>query len=260
LWFEAARWTFNKAKEICDNLRKLEQKVPTNYELRDNVLAVMPERFAKVPFLVKAGGVLDYYNARNNVIEKYKETGEVQEIKWRSRKNPSQSCRIKPESVTKRGIYASKVGTQKMSEYAKPAAESILKRKNGRYILSILVTDEWACENQASGSVVAVDPGVRTFATWYAGDSCGKIGEHDFKRIYRLCVNLDKLISKRDLSRKHRQRRALKRAADRVRNRINDLITELHHKTALFLVSNFDVILLPTFETKDMTNKEKRRI
>ena len=260
LWFECSRWTFNKAKELCDALKSAGQKIPGMEQIRDTVLGLLPERFARVPFLVKAGGVIDYYIARSNAIKKFKDTGEFQEVGWRSRKNHSQSCRIKPESVTKNGIYPRIAGSQLQSEYYKPVSECIFKRKNGRYILFAVIQDVWACETQASGTVVAVDPGIRTFLTWYAGDSCGKIGEQDFNRIFRLCKNLDNLISKRALSRNHRERRALKKATDRLRNRIRDLITELHRKAALFLVSNFDVILLPTFETKQMTERIKRRI
>ena len=35
---------------------------------------------------------------------------------------------------------------------------------------------------------------------------------------------------------------------------------ELHHKTAKFLVDNFDVILLPTFETSQMVSKSRRKL
>lgn len=45
-----------------------------------------------------------------------------------------------------------------------------------------------------------------------------------------------------------------------MRFKINNLIIELHHKTAKFLTDNFDVILLPTFETKQMANKAVRKI
>ena len=38
------------------------------------------------------------------------------------------------------------------------------------------------------------------------------------------------------------------------------MIDELHHKTALFLVKNFDHILLPTFETSQMVGKAGRKI
>ncbi|MEH1779761.1 MAG: zinc ribbon domain-containing protein [Nostoc sp.] len=41
---------------------------------------------------------------------------------------------------------------------------------------------------------------------------------------------------------------------------IKNLVSELHKKTAKFLVDNFDVILLPNFETSQMSKKGKRRI
>ena len=260
LWFEAARWTYNKAKEICDACRNDKQPVPNMIALRDQVLAEAPERFSDVPYLVKAGGVVDYLNARSNAIGKFKQTGEPQEVHFRSRKNPKQSCRIKPESVTKDGIYPKLAGKQKQSEYFKPVGECVLKIENNRYTLYVVIADTPVCETQASGEIVAIDPGVRTFSTWYSGDKCGKIGEKDQSRIFRLCKQLDDLISRRSKSRNHRQRRAMKKAADKLRNRIKDLVRELHHKAALFYVYNFDVILLPTFESKEMSERKKRKI
>jgi putative transposase len=37
-------------------------------------------------------------------------------------------------------------------------------------------------------------------------------------------------------------------------------VQELHHKIAKFLTDNFDVILLPTFETSQMVSKSKRKL
>jgi len=39
---------------------------------------------------------------------------------------------------------------------------------------------------------------------------------------------------------------------------VKDLINDLHQKTALWLCRNFDVILLPTFETQQMTKNAPR--
>jgi len=44
---------------------------------------------------------------------------------------------------------------------------------------------------------------------------------------------------------KSKTKQRMKKAANRLRSKIRNLIDELHHKTALFLVQNFDVILLP---------------
>jgi putative transposase len=112
-------------------------------------------------------------------------------------------------------------------------------------------------ENQAR--VVAIDPGVRTFATFYSDDRCGHIGEADFSRIQRLAFHLDSLISRMSKAGKQSKRR-MKMAAARMREKIKSLINELRHKSSLFLVKNFDHILLPTFETSQMVRKSERKI
>ena len=45
-----------------------------------------------------------------------------------------------------------------------------------------------------------------------------------------------------------------------MRNRIKDLIDEVHHKTAKFLVDNFEIIFLPSFDVSQMVKKAKRKI
>ena len=42
--------------------------------------------------------------------------------------------------------------------------------------------------------------------------------------------------------------------------RIQNLINELHHKTARYLVDNFDVILLPAFKSSEVVIKGHRKI
>ncbi|WP_287314783.1 hypothetical protein [Moorena sp. SIO1G6] len=52
----------------------------------------------------------------------------------------------------------------------------------------------------------------------------------------------------------------MRKAVRRMIIRIQNLIDELHHKAARFLVDNFDVILLPTFETSQMSKKGNRKL
>ncbi len=102
-------------------------------------------------------------------------------------------------------------------------------------------------------------PGIRTFITFFSDKSVGKIGQGDFSRIQRFCHYLDDLIS-RLTNTDAKQRQRMKKAASRIRLKIRALIDELHHKSARFLVNNFDVILLPTFETSQMALKANRKI
>ncbi|WP_229424097.1 zinc ribbon domain-containing protein [Moorena producens] len=102
-------------------------------------------------------------------------------------------------------------------------------------------------------------PGVRTFLTFFSETSVGKIGHGDFSQIQRLCQHLDNLLSKISKA-KRGQKRRMRKAARRMIIRIQNLIDELHHKAARFLVDNFDVILLPTFETSQMSKKGNRKL
>ena len=52
----------------------------------------------------------------------------------------------------------------------------------------------------------------------------------------------------------------MKKAQARMRWKIKDLIDELHHKAALFFVRHFDVILIPKFETSQMSRRGCRKI
>lgn len=78
-------------------------------------------------------------------------------------------------------------------------------------------------------------------------------------KIQQLCFKLDDLQSGVSKSAGQLKRR-LKKVANRIRAKIKNLVSELHKKSAKFLVDNFDVILLPTFETSQMAKKGRRRI
>ena len=52
----------------------------------------------------------------------------------------------------------------------------------------------------------------------------------------------------------------MRRAQARMRQRITNLVDGLHWQLARWLTSNYRIILLPTFETHDMTQRAGRRI
>jgi putative transposase len=109
--------------------------------------------------------------------------------------------------------------------------------------------------------VIALDPGNRTFLTGFDGENILEIGKGDIGRIQRLCQHLDKLISQSTRV-KCRQRRKMRIAANRIRERIQNLIKELHNKAVNLLVNSYKVIFLPTFDTSQMvikTRKSKKR-
>ncbi|NCR40407.1 MAG: transposase [Microcystis aeruginosa W13-11] len=83
----------------------------------------------------------------------------------------------------------------------------------------------------------------------------------DFKvmRSLRLCYNLDDLIS-RSTKVKAKTYKCHHNTCNRLILSIRNLVDELHHKVARFLVENFDGILLPTFEVSEMVLRSGRKI
>ena len=183
-------------------------------------------------------------------------------VRFRSRKNPRQTFTVQAGCVTDLGIYRSKLGDMRMAEkLPTPENRNIcrLSLRYGQYHLSVPYDEKLPPERENQARVVALDPGVRSFLTWYSADSVGKIGEGAFFRIQRLCERLDELLSRAAKS-PSRRRRNMRRAANRIRLRIENLVQELHRQAARFLVNSFDVILLPGFETSEMVERGRRRI
>ena len=110
--------------------------------------------------------------------------------------------------------------------------------------------------------VLAIDPGVRTFATCYDPDGlaakwgCGPTNA----RLWRLANTMNGVrarMARPDVS--HRSRRRMRRAAARIAKRIRDMVDELHHKFARWACTNYDAVLLPKFEVQGMVGRRKNK-
>lgn len=223
------------------------------------LLKELPDWATDVPYQIKGMAVFDACEAVKMCKRKNKERNGNNKARFRSRKSPMQTIFMPKSAIRNDGFYKRSLGVMKFAEQFNGAdCDSRLTFRQGRWFLSVPEkATQVDAENQ--GRVVALDPGIRTFQTFYSADSCGKVGCGDFARIYRLCLHLDSLISKTSSARS-KQKQRLKKAANRMRWKVRDLISELHNKTALFFVRNFDVVLIPTFETSDMARKNGRKI
>ncbi|MCP4115887.1 MAG: IS200/IS605 family element transposase accessory protein TnpB [Desulfobacteraceae bacterium] len=250
-WTDISRFVFNWT---IDYLRSCMNFSPTWMGIKKNMYGSvgLPEWTKIVPFQIKGIAIKDACNAF------WKANGRP---KFRSRKNPEQSCFIPKSAIKQNGIYPRLSGKGlKCNELIpdKPMDSRLIWRA-GKWWISIpnkrIISRS---ENQAS-EIVAIDPGIRTFAAFYSPNLSGKIGEGDFSQIYRLLIHLDHLYSERSKA-NNRRRKSLTKAIRRLSAKIKNLVDELHWKTSRFLCENFSVILLPTFETKEMVRKLKRKI
>ena len=270
MWLDASRWTYNLTVEI------LQSGIPAVWRhIAAMVMAEVRElhpEWDDVPYQVKRTSVRDACRAMSNVKRFNNELASDRskglradeafaQLGFRSRKNPRQSCYIPDDAVTEHGVYHTVLGPLRMAE-AVPAGqkECRLVKERGRYWLVVPYPAQSDIETPSGDGVVALDPGVRTFLTYFSETDCGKLGHHAFGRIQRLCHWLDDLISRTAKEPNRRKRRQMRSAQARMRQRITNLVDELHWQLARWLTSNYRIILLPTFETHDMTRRAGRRI
>jgi hypothetical protein len=172
-----------------------------------------------------------------------------------------------------------------------PPAASVMDRENQAVYLSPVHGDH----PREGLHVVSIDPGVRALLTFYSpSKGFGEIGgkrpqqqqpsptiphrarrrrrsnmQHqprpqkpvvtDSDHIFRLVMFVDKLVSK-TANAPARKKANFRRAAARARDRIKWLVREVHCKAAKFLTDEFDIILLPAFESGRMSQRYGRNI
>lgn len=111
--------------------------------------------------------------------------------------------------------------------------------------------------NVNTNKVVSLDPGVRTFNSYYSNESCGELGKGSARRILRIQKHNDALQDKLSKTTKVSKVKGIKKAIKKSNIKVKNLIDELHWKTASFLTKNFDKIIIPKFNVRKMTTKTK---
>ena len=235
-WLNVSRFVFNWT---IDFIRTCCNWTPSWMEIKKYATQQLPEWTKRCPFQIK--GI---------VIKEAHQAFFKGHPHFRSRKNPVQSCFIPSSAIKAEGIYPRVSG--KGLRYSEPLPESLrdsrLIWKAGKFYIALPQRSPRVGENPAC--VVAV---VRTFATFYASDTCGFLGQGDFSRLHQLAMKLDNLISRMTQAGRQEQRRMRLEAA-RMREKIKNLVVECVVSGSQY------IILLPTFETRQMSLKSQRQI
>ncbi|NEP52798.1 MAG: transposase [Moorea sp. SIO3C2] len=253
-WINAARWCYNKAIAILKTTKI------GKYDLRKKVMSDVPEWVGKTPYSPRESAIFQAFEAHKAA---KKVNGET---KFRRFSDQVQSIRFNKVNFRKGTFYPKQTKglAFSSSEFLpeKMSHDPILTVDKGRWFISFVIDEKpnYAIPPKRS---IALDPGVRTFLTGFDGQKFIDLGAGDIGRIYRLCCHLDNLISKAALAKgssNKRRRFKQRKAAQRVRIKIRNLIDEAHKKISCFLTSEYQVIYLPKFETSQMVNKLKRKI
>jgi putative transposase len=240
-----SRWWYNRTI----NYLRQEGTKASLYDVRKVVQKGddIPDWAMDCPQRIREHAMSDACNAVKNAKAKCLKTGEFQQVSFRAKRDPIQSFGFDKAALNQDFVFGSK--KFKMEFEASETFHTDLEgtrivREGSRYFVIIPQKLPYQAPENQRIDAVALDPGVRTFMSFYSEVSHGKIGEGDFQRIYRLCLHLDRLISLISKA-KCKQKRRMRKAAERMRWRIWDLINELHKKVANFLVRTFDRIFIP---------------
>ena len=263
-WMGTARWTYN---QCLNKINKKESKI-TKKDLRSLCLNRDSELFKDnlwlkdIPYDVRDEGMIDLIKAYKNNFEK----GEKFKIKFRSKKDKQQSIVIHHKHYKhKKGNYGfiKDIKTAETLPEVKHDCRIILDQLN-RYYICIPIELNIRPDNQRPkiDKIISIDPGVRSFATCYDPDGIiSEWGIGDIGRIHRLSYHYDKLQSIKDKSKfKTKTKRNFKKKMLKIRDKIRNIVKDLHCKLSKYLCSNYNVILLPEFKSQGMVNKNKRKI
>ena len=204
-------------------------------------------------------------DTRTAVIKK-RVKGEKVELSFMSRMAPQQyfvAPRLSPKKQIFPNILKGCTWTEKVPEDA-IGKTVVVTYTNGQWFASVQFVQSISQVVTKELSIVALDPGVRTFQTAFSDEEAISYGNQFVKaKLVPLMSELDRLLSERD--KLHNEDRSLQWVKDRLKNlnrkihqvraRHQNLVTDLHRRVAYDLVTNHDVILLPTFEIKQMTQK-----
>jgi len=237
-------------------------KVP--YDTRDLALKQLSQDFKSNFELLKHGHINHF------------------EMRFRSKKKDKQTCFVNKKALNLKTMKLFPTRTKeplklrkKMKRWISNSLKEVegqfcITREKNRYYMCLPVVkqneyqteyeDMTILDFQQPYNCVALDPGVRTFQTFYSDQNiAGKIGDNMCERLIDVGLKEDRLKSflqrnKNSLSK--RTKYNLKKRCSLLRAKIKNITNDLHWKTANYLCSNFQHILIPKFEVSKMVRKD----
>lgn len=251
-WLAGYRWIYNQS------IAKLKEGYEGScYDLQKTIREVeKPEWVKTLPGHQLQEAVADAFDAFKQA------KANKGNAKFKSCKAPSQIIKFKVGNF-KKGTWYPKL-TKGLSFYSPQNAPqnceygTQLTYKRGKW---------YGCfpchiENETTKmkKVIALDPGCRSFLVGYDGEGITEFATNDIGKINRLCFQLDNLMGRIAKCKNKRQRYKMRKASHRMRERIRNLVDDLHKKVANYLVNTYKLIFLPTFKSSEMVLKARRKI
>lgn len=272
-----SRFFYNKAVAVLNDqgvkgLLSLPKLRPLVMNSDKNIAEGDPMEWQKaVPYDTRQEAIADAIAAFKGCLTRKKQ-GQIESFKvsFKSKKHmQSQTFRVNKKTLNPEtmSFFPQRLGKNKKIRMRKRDVSKFLEdgTTDGNFIIMRTSPGIWyfcfprtkeqpVFENPVYKSVF-LDPGVRTFQTFYSPDGiCGKIGGEGFyEELKSLANHHDVLVSKRsEATTPSKTKKALKIRCASLRNRLSNKVDNLHWQTCSFLCKTFQNIFLPSFEVSDM--------
>ena len=265
-YFGTSRYIYNR----CVDAARLDPSCSSHIALRQRVLLNNAQLDARSAWQARTP-----YDTRQLVIKEFaaalaaarsnRRAGNIRHyrMEYRSRRDASQTFHVDHRAVSGMRLFprqlqdklraTSRRGTRAMQRYFEQGARDFrVQREYGRYYL-LLPAVLKPLSTCARMGVVALDPGVRTFQTFYSPS--GIAGE--INPTPRLAHHQHRLTRVEAVPRRRRGQRRLRH---RLIAKIRDTVSDLHWQAAHYLCRSFATVMIPPFETQRMSQRENRRL
>lgn len=128
---------------------------------------------------------------------------------------------------------------------------NIIRDKCNRYYLCVTFSPDIESTVSNCDTIVAIDPGVRTFATTYSQQKCVKYG-NGFATMLDKLHKRQSLLTELSVQCTHHKRNNMLRRCRKIRAKIKNKVDNFQWKLAHDLTQEYDIILLPNLRVKKM--------
>lgn len=191
-WFGVSRFVYNTT------VKYLQQSgTKANWmAIKSEILNSLPDWAKPVPFQIKSIAIKDACLAVKATKKGFGKDRQFRRCRFRSRKDTQQSIFVPKTAIKDCGIYHSILGKCQLKETLPLSfSDGRLTLAYGEYYL-IVSEEVQPQQTDNQGRVVALDPGVRTFMTFFSENSFGWLGNDSNLYIQKLCFKLDSLVAR----------------------------------------------------------------
>lgn len=254
-WFNECDLVYNKCIELNEQHYKLDLNYMKTKTFIFDILYGDTDKPA--PYGVLTDEVRSYCSNLKSCLSN-KKNGNIKYFIMKPKKTKSsKSILISRKSIKEEGIYTTLLGKMDGMEHidvTKITSDCRLvydRYFNKYYLKCPMYAPKKEVLNRKD--IVALDPGEKIFMTYYSLNDSGMIGFDIRKKILMYQTKIKQL--QRRLKKKISNKSRLTKKIRKNYRKIKNMVKELHNKTALYLVKNYNKILIPKFETSSMIGK-----